>query len=88
MTASLESEPAPERVNSREDLAAFVRALQRNHAEDRSSWENPDLPDFLEALSAWIDSAGGWYRYHGHEEPADGDWRFFARALMAATMYE
>ncbi|MYT71371.1 MULTISPECIES: hypothetical protein [unclassified Streptomyces] len=88
MTASPDPEPAPERVNSREDLAAFVRALHRNHAEDGDSWENPDLPNFLEALSAWIDGAGGWYRYNGQEVPADGDWRFFARALMAATMYE
>ncbi|MEU6841410.1 hypothetical protein ABZ930_05980 [Streptomyces sp. NPDC046716] len=88
MTASPEPELAPEGVNSRDDLAAFVRALHRNHAEDGSSWENPDLPRFLEALSAWIDDADGWYRNSGCEVPADGDWRFFARALMAATVYE
>ncbi|WP_372347952.1 hypothetical protein [Streptomyces sp. KL116D] len=65
-----------------------MRALHRNHAEDGSSWENADLSSFLEALSAWIDDAGGWYRTTGREVPAHGDWRFFARALMAATVYE
>jgi hypothetical protein len=79
---------SPESVDSREELAAFVRSLYRLHAEEGSSWENADLPSFLEALSAWIDDAGGWYDNTGREVPADGDWRFFARALQAATVYE
>ncbi|WP_329435173.1 hypothetical protein OG564_29145 [Streptomyces sp. NBC_01280] len=79
---------SPEHVDSREALATFVRSLQRSHAEDGSSWENPDLPSFLEALAAWIDDADGWYGNTGRELPACGDWRFFARALRAATIYE
>ncbi|MGP3772237.1 DUF7660 family protein [Streptomyces sp. SDT5-1] len=79
---------SPETVRSREELAAFVRALQRSHVGEGSAWENVDLPRFLEALAAWIDDADGWYRNTGRELPADGDWRFFARALQAATVYE
>ncbi|WP_406376234.1 hypothetical protein OG788_42505 [Streptomyces sp. NBC_00647] len=79
---------SPENVDSKEDLAAFVRSLQCSHAEDGSSWENADLPSFLEALAAWIDDADGWYSNTGRELPAGGDWRFFARALRAATIYE
>ncbi|MEV8031868.1 hypothetical protein [Streptomyces sp. NPDC086182] len=79
---------SPEHVDSREDLAAFVRSLHRSHAEDGSSWENADLPSFLEALAAWIDDSDGWYSNTGRELPASGDWRFFARALRAATIYE
>ncbi|MFJ9929095.1 hypothetical protein ACIRU5_24085 [Streptomyces misionensis] len=75
-------------VASREDLAAFVRSLRRSHAEDGSSWENPDLPSFLEALAAWIDDADGWYGNTGRELPPGGDWTFFARALQAAVVYE
>ncbi|MFE9173649.1 hypothetical protein ACFYNZ_30015 [Streptomyces kebangsaanensis] len=82
MTAS------PDHVDSREDLAAFVRSLCRSHAEDGNSWENADLHSFLEALAAWIDDADGWYGNTGRELPASGDWRFFARALRAATVYE
>ncbi|WP_277326024.1 hypothetical protein [Streptomyces sp. JH14] len=37
---------------------------------------------------AWIDDADGWYSNTGREMPASGDWRFFARALRAATIYE
>ncbi|WP_405828274.1 hypothetical protein [Streptomyces sp. NBC_01176] len=79
---------SPEHVESREDLAAFVRSLRRSRDEDGGSWENPDLPGFLEALAAWIDDADGWYSNTGRELPPSGDWRFFARALRAATIYE
>ncbi|MBL1080611.1 hypothetical protein JK359_01245 [Streptomyces actinomycinicus] len=79
---------SPDRVGSREDLAAFVRSLHRGHAEDGDSWENTDLSGFLEALAAWIDDADGWYGNTGRELPPGGDWTFFARALQAATMYE
>ncbi|MFI9603775.1 hypothetical protein ACIHCX_28670 [Streptomyces sp. NPDC052043] len=64
---------SPERVDSREDLAAFVRSLRRSYAEDESSWENADLDSFLEALAAWIDDADGWYSNTGRELPANGD---------------
>ncbi|MFE0255799.1 hypothetical protein [Streptomyces sp. NPDC059010] len=69
-------------------MAAFVRSLHRRHTEDGSSWENADLPSFLEALAAWIDGADGWYSNTARELPAGGDWTFFARALQAATVYE
>jgi hypothetical protein len=79
---------SPDRVDSREDLAAFVRYLHRSHAEDGTSWENADLSSFLKALAAWIDDADGWYSNAGRELPGSGDWTFFARALRAATIYE
>ncbi|MFI0989417.1 DUF7660 family protein [Streptomyces exfoliatus] len=82
MTAS------PENVASKDELASFVRSLHRDHVDGGEAWENADLARFLEALAAWVDDADGWYRNTGHELPADGDWRFFARALQAATMYE
>ncbi|MFF1406479.1 hypothetical protein [Streptomyces sp. NPDC058294] len=78
----------PDHVDSREDLAAFVRALHRSHTEEGHSWENADLAGFLEALAAWIDDANGWYSNAGRNLPASGDWNFFARALQAATTYE
>ncbi|MFI8244195.1 hypothetical protein ACIF83_44440 [Streptomyces sp. NPDC085866] len=79
---------SPDRVDSKEDLAAFVRALHRNHTDEGRSWENADLASFLEALAAWIDDADGWYSNAGRNLPASGDWSFFARALQAATNYE
>ncbi len=79
---------SPDRVDSREALASFVRSLHRDHAENAAAWGNADLGDFLEALAAWIDDAAGWYRNTGHDLPDNADWAFFARALSAATVYE
>ncbi|MGW0798123.1 DUF7660 family protein [Streptomyces sp. NPDC002692] len=79
---------SPDRVGSREGLAAFVRALHRSHTEEAQSWENADLASFLEALAAWIDDADGWYGNGGRTLPESGDWSFFAQALRAAMTYE
>lgn len=78
---------SPDHVDSREDLAAFVCALHCSHTEEGYSWENADLASLLEALAAWIDDAGGWFRNAGRNPPASVDWSFFARALRAATTY-
>lgn len=80
--------PSPDHVDSREDLASFVRSLRGSYVDDGNSWDNGDLGGFLEALAAWIDDADGWYGNAGRELPANGDWNFFARALRAATRYE
>ncbi|MFJ4517304.1 hypothetical protein [Streptomyces sp. NPDC088816] len=63
-----------EHVDSREDLAAFVRSLRRSYAEDGSSWENADLDSLLEALAAWIDAAHGLYGNTGRELPPRGEY--------------
>ncbi|WP_370413288.1 hypothetical protein [Streptomyces fradiae] len=79
---------SPDHVDSREDLVSFVRSLHRSYVDPGESWDNADLAGFLEALAAWIDDADGWHQSAGLELPTNGDWRFFARALRAATMYE
>ncbi|MEU9296868.1 hypothetical protein [Streptomyces sp. NPDC048266] len=79
---------SPDHIVGREDLASFVRSLHRSYVDGGESWDNADLAGFLEALAAWVDDADGWYRNTGRELPTNGDWRFFARALQAATTYE
>ncbi|SFH09204.1 DUF7660 family protein [Streptomyces mirabilis] len=80
--------PSPDHVDSREDLASFVRSLHRGYVDEGNAWDNGDLGGSLEALVAWIDDADGWYANADRELPANGDGSFFARALRAATMYE
>lgn len=87
MAWELRPDPANE-VRTREDLAAFVTTLRDDFVRSGTDWENPTLDRFLDALSAWITDAPGWYRNFGQELPAEGDWTFFARALAAAVVYE
>ncbi|MFJ6568695.1 hypothetical protein ACIQNU_14820 [Streptomyces sp. NPDC091292] len=78
----------PDRIPDRETFAAYVDALRADHRRHGHAWENATLDDFLEALAAWVRDAGGSYANAGQALPADGDWTFFARALMAAAYYE
>ena len=81
-------------VSSREDLARFVRRLLADHeaseAAERMSpspphgpaaggWENPTLPEFLEALAAYLEDA---------RLPAQPSWQTVAELLAAAKIYE
>jgi len=75
-------------IRSREDFVAFVRALSNDFKEHPESWENKDLPRFLEALGAWVQDMDGYYRSQGKPTPGQLDWKIFADILMAAKMYE
>ncbi|MGA4543141.1 DUF7660 family protein [Uniformispora flossi] len=73
----------------RAELADFIRDLRDEFIGNGSTWENPTVDRFLDALSAaWISDADGWYAARGEEVPERGDWAFFARALKAAADYE
>ncbi len=71
-------------VTSRANLVEFVRKLS-----DRvDSCPNHTLPNFLEALSAWLADSDGYYRYRGEPVPDQPSWQLIASALDAATIYE
>ncbi len=67
-------------IASRDDLAKFVMLLQRYHENHSQYWENPKMPDYLNAMSAWLKS---WPSH-----PEQPDWRHFGNILYAATLYE
>ncbi|MFC3831715.1 MULTISPECIES: hypothetical protein [Deinococcus] len=77
-----------EAVQTHHDLAEFVRHLLRDYQADAGTWENITLPDFLQAMSAWIDDIGGWYANRGEAIPDHPSWATFAQILGAATVYE
>jgi hypothetical protein len=64
-----------------EDLASEARS------ERRDSWENVTLPEFLEAMGAWLRSYEHAYINMGRPVP-DDPWDVMAAALRAATVYE
>jgi len=72
-----------ERVDSKETFLEFVTALRTDLAahNSESSWENPDLKRFLEAMHRWSEDMG-------ERVPASPSWRTFADMLYAARIYE
>jgi len=75
-------------IETREDLARFVRALRDDLLNNGGAWENPTLERFLEALAAWSADMGGYFKNQGITEPDQPDWRLVGQMLFAASMYE
>jgi hypothetical protein len=75
-------------IQSRKDLADFVRTLQHDLRNHPDSWENISLDDYLEALAAWVDDMDGYYRNQGRPVPSQPSWKTLAEILLAAKLYE
>lgn len=52
-----------------------------------SGWENRTVPDYLEAMAAWLQVYEQAYTNLAEPPPTDG-WAVFAAALRAAAIYE
>ena len=79
---------AVQQIRSREDFVAFVRALECDLRTKPSEWENRDLPEYLEALAAWVEDMEGYYRNSGEAMPSQPTWKMLGEVFLAARVYE
>lgn len=70
----------PGRVESREDFVAFMEALRRDFGGSGDGWSNVTIPDLLEAIAAWAESAD----YAASPE----GWRVAAVVLWIGRIYD
>lgn len=77
-----------ERIETREDLAAFVQLLRLDYERDPEGWENGDITSFLEALAAWTADMPGYFANRGLDPAAVPLWRLLGMMLLAAKSYE
>jgi hypothetical protein len=83
--ATIQDQSRIDAIKTHEDLAVFIEELLQDLRENSNSWENSDLPRFLEALAAWMnDSAVNSERHL----PTAPEWKTFAELLVAAKIYE
>ncbi|WP_442497518.1 DUF7660 family protein [Methylobacter sp. sgz302048] len=75
-------------VSSHEDLVVFIKLLEKNLKSDPESWVNGSLPEFLEALSAWVEDMDGYYLNNKLPIPDHPTWKTIAEMLLAAKFYE
>ena len=75
-------------IKTKEDLARFVEELKADLLSNADDWENLELDQFLEAMSAWISSMDVAYKNMGKTVPVQPDWCVFADILLAAKIYE
>ena len=77
-----------ENIKTEQDLAAFVGRILDDYSKNGKQWENSDLPTFLDALQAWLESSDGYYKNMKIDIETVSPWRRVADALAAARIYE
>ena len=81
-------------IESRQELAAFIRVLAEDFASNADAWENVTVGSYLDALSGWLGSADAWarnmirFRSDLWLDPETPSWQLFAAALRTARTYE
>lgn len=77
-----------ESIANRHDLAKFANLLKLDLIKNPEQWENVTLPDFLDAISAWVDDMDGYYINKNQPVPKSPSWKNIAEILLAAKHYE
>ena len=77
------------KVTDRQTFIKFLDLLHKDFIDNPESWENKNLPDFLEALSAYANDIQGYYDNTKQNKSADKpDWATFADIFSGAKIYE
>ena len=76
----------PQRIQTRDELIAFISDIVRDHKFNGLQWENGDVRSFLEAMASWLEDCDGYYG--DQRDVGVADWQIFADALAAARIYE
>ena len=77
-----------DKIESREDLGAFVTNLLNDLRENPHEWENHSLPWYIEAIGAVVASKDGYYLNTKEPVPEQPTWRMMAEILFYARYYE
>src|SRR5262249_23187353 len=76
-----------ETVETQEDLAGFVFALEANLGHDPGAWENRTLESYLDALQRFTTSLDSWARNTRKPVPVQPTWKLMAQLLLIARTY-
>ena len=75
-------------IQTKEDLADFVREFREGLLLNPDDWENPDLERFLAAMEAWIRTMDMYAKNSGDSDVTPPSWSTFAKILCASKAYE
>ena len=76
------------KVNSKEELLAFLDVVLRDHAKNGTDWANQDIPSYIDALQSWLEASDGYYENRNEDAAKISPWRRMADAMAAARIYE
>ncbi|CAM1347568.1 DUF7660 family protein [Tenacibaculum crassostreae] len=74
---------------TRVEFIEFIREFRKDLKEDKSSWRNVTLEDFLEAIESYTEDVQGFYDNMQMDIDADKPtWENFKTILKGASVYE
>ena len=74
---------------TRMEFVKFLRKFKTDFDQNKSSWENQTLEDFLEAMIAYTEDIQGYYDNMKTNVNADQPtWENFMNILKGASTYE
>lgn len=76
------------KIQTRDDLVAFLHHLVRDLNTCPERWENTSLEAYLAAMTAWVQDMDGYYRNRGEAVPQHLTWKHMGEILLAARLYE
>ena len=77
------------KVTDRNSFAVFISLLREEIIKNPDRYENNNLDDFLEAMTAYTKDLQGYYDNTKQNINADHpDWKTFADILMGSAVYE
>ena len=78
----------PNIVETKEQFLTFVRSLKVSFQDEPNAWENGSIDSYMEGILGWTTDFEGAYKYRGEVLPNHIDWKFIARMLAAASIYD
>ena len=75
-------------VKTQKDFVDFLHALASDLRQNKDSWGNPELDQFLEAFAAWVTDMNGYYINMDIPQPENLNWSAIADMFMGARVYE
>lgn len=70
------------------DLCKFIYDLHDDLLNNEESWENINLPSFLEAMAAWVESSDEVIKPGGGVFTENEPWGIVAMLLYVGSRYE
>ena len=71
-----------DKIESKEDLIEFLKALLVDLKENHSEWENDTLERYLDGMWGWLQDLDEAF------VPEQPSWQFIGNMLLVARIYE
>jgi hypothetical protein len=77
------------KIVDRQTFSDFIKMLRQDFIKNPNDWQNKTLPDFLEAMSSYVEDIQGYYDNTNQKINADiASWKVFADIFHGAKIYE